>query len=94
MHPALRHRIATELAESAEQMLKRCGLRTFGGKPLCAAVKASLRRVALKPGHRKFRRRMALGAGDLDCCEIGQINIQQCVTHSDPFLTSLEKDDD
>jgi hypothetical protein len=69
------HRIAPELAQSAEEVLKRCGLRTLGGEPHCAAVKASLGRVALEPCHRKFRRRMALGAGDLDGREIGQIDI-------------------
>src|SRR5688572_5787055 len=85
------HRIAAELAKRAEEMLKRCGLRTLGGKPHCAAVKASLGRVALEPCHRKFRGRMALGTGDLDGCEIGQINIQQGVTHSRSFHRTARK---
>ena len=81
------HCIATELAQCAEEVLKRRGLRTLGDKPLGAAVKAALRRIALQPRHRKFCGGMALRAGDFDRCKIGQIDSQQYVTHlSDPFM--------
>ena len=49
LHTAPGLPIATELAQCAEQVLKRRGLRTLGYKPLSAAVKASLRRIALEP---------------------------------------------
>jgi len=89
LHPAPGLRIATELPYGTEEVLNRHGLRTLGDKPVCAAVKTALGQIALEPRHRKIRRRMALRTGDLDRCEIGQIDIQQRVAHSIPFITAM-----
>src|SRR5688572_23807800 len=84
-------RIATELAERAEQVFKcRCP-RTLGSKPLSAAVKAPVRWIALKTRYRKFGRRMAVRTSDLDRCKIGQTDIHRCMAHSYPFARALGK---